>query len=60
VFVNFPCVLIARKPPILKEISICKLEDSSRLHWDNKLGCRRLLFTSDFQIEISFKIDFFY
>jgi len=33
---------------------------SSRQHWDNNLlQGRRLLLTSDFQIEISLKIEFF-
>jgi len=56
---NFLWVFLPQKFSILKEISICKLEGSSRQHQDSTQGGRRLLLTSDFQIEISFKIEFF-
>jgi len=52
---NLLRVFLPQKLPILKEISIWKFDVSARQHQDDQEG-RRLLLTSDFQIEISIKI----
>jgi len=52
---TFLWVFLPQNLPILKEITIGKFDVSSRQHQDDKHS-RRLLLTSDFQIEISCKI----